>query len=49
MNTARTPRFAAVALALAITLGIFSGVTGLSAPVHGAAVLAQVQGDAAHG
>jgi hypothetical protein len=42
MTTARTPRFAAFALALVLTLSIFSSVTRLAAPEHGGAVLARV-------
>jgi len=41
LRLAATPRFAAFAFAVVMTMGIFSSVAGLSAPVHGAAVLAQ--------
>ena len=41
MNTARTPRFVAFALALMMTLTIFSGVTALSAPEYGSQLLVQ--------
>ena len=46
MNTARTPRFVAFALALMMTLTIFSGVTSLSAPEHAGQWLAHVNHDA---
>lgn len=42
MNTTRTPRLVAFALALMMTLTIFSGVTSLSAPDHAGQWLAQV-------
>jgi len=34
MTASRTATFAAFTLALTVTLGIFSGVAGLSAPEH---------------
>ncbi len=42
MNNRRTPHAVALVLSVFITLTIFSGVTSLSAPEHGAALLAQV-------
>lgn len=41
--TTRTAHIAAFALSLVMTLGIFSSVTGLSAPSHGGAQLAQAE------
>lgn len=38
---------ASLALSLVVTLSIFTGVTGLSAPSHAGAHLAQVHADAA--
>jgi len=50
VRTATTARFAAFAFAAVISLSLFSGVAGLSAPQHGAAMLAQVAATgAAHG
>lgn len=45
--TTRTHRFAAFALSLAMTLVIFSGVTGLSSPEHAGAMLARSAVDTA--
>ena len=42
----RLPHAAAFALALVMTLGIFSSVTSLSAPEHAGAVLAQLKASA---
>lgn len=42
MTPRRTPHAVALVLSIFITLTIFSGVTSLSAPEHGAALLAQV-------
>lgn len=42
MNTPRRHHAVAIVLSLFITLTIFSGVTSLAGPDHGAAVLAQV-------
>ena len=39
----RTAHVAALALSLVMTLGIFSSVTGLSAPAHAGAQLAQLE------
>lgn len=49
MNT-RTHTIAAFALAVVTTLGIFSGVAGLSAPGHAGQMLVQATGNghAAH-
>jgi hypothetical protein len=41
--TTRTAHVAALALSLVMTLGIFSGVTGLSAPAHAGALLVQAE------
>ena len=42
MTTTRRPTAVALVLAVFVTLTIFSGVTSLAAPEHGAAVMAQV-------
>jgi hypothetical protein len=47
--TTRRHQVAAFALSLMLTLVIFSGVSGLSAPSHAGALLVQVQLDSAHG
>jgi hypothetical protein len=39
--TTKTHHVAALALSLLVTLGIFSGVTGLSAPSHAGQMLAE--------
>lgn len=41
--TTRTAHIAAFALSLVMTIGIFSSVTGLSAPSHAGAQLAQAE------
>lgn len=47
MNTRLTQHAAALALALATTLAIFSGVSNLSSPTHAGMLLAQQQPGAA--
>lgn len=42
MNTNRSHHAVAIVLALVATLAIFSGVTALAGPDHGAALLAQL-------
>jgi short subunit fatty acids transporter len=41
--TAKTHHVAALALSLAVTLGLFSSVAGLSAPSHGGQFLVQAK------
>ncbi len=45
MNTTRTPRFVAFALAVMMTLTIFSGVTSLSSPEHAGQLLVRVNSE----
>lgn len=49
MNTPRTPRLVAFALAVMMTLTIFSGVTALSAPEYGSQLLVQIHSGTTRG